>query len=181
MNQKFCNILVICGTIWRHQMILPRSLRWPTTLDCEKQNLPDTLQVLLTEFTSMANLTLPDLQSSCKSKKKNSWTIWLLFWDQLWIHFLHKHLRLLLRTALWPSSEIVPKLDYVAYLSMKLSNHTQSEAIDNVSAHRLPQYYQPQQMALVMWYPYCKLSWTKILQNIWLTLLQMMIYWKLSR
>ena len=34
-----------------------------------------------------------------------------------------------------------PELDYVACLYVQLSNHTQSEAMHNVSAHLLPQYY----------------------------------------
>ena len=60
-------------------MLLPRSKRWQTTLDCKKMSLPDTLQVLLTELTPMTwsmtsestvlGLTLPDCQCSCKQSK----------------------------------------------------------------------------------------------------------------
>ena len=35
-----------------------------------------------------ANLTLPDCQGSC-NQKKFSWTIWLLYWDQLHLHLFH--------------------------------------------------------------------------------------------
>ena len=41
----------------------------------------------------------------------------------------------------WICKAEVPKLDYIAYSSVQLSNHTHSEAIDNVSEHQLPQYY----------------------------------------
>ena len=46
----------------------------------------------------------------------------------------------------------------------------------NVSAHQLPQYYQPQQVpstartASVIWYMCCKLPHTKILKNFWFSL-----------
>ena len=61
----------------------------------------------------------------------------------------------------------VPKLNTIAYSSVRLSNHT-SEARNNISAHELPQYYQPQGIytkawtASVTWYKchklpkYCK-------------------------
>ena len=76
---------------------------------------------------------------------------------------------------LWPTlnSAYIPESDNIACSSMQLSNHTHSEAMHNVSAHQLPQYYQPQQLpskiwtALVMWYISHKLTHIKILQNFW--------------
>ena len=35
VNQKFCTILVIWGTIWQLLMLLSRSWRWWTALDCK--------------------------------------------------------------------------------------------------------------------------------------------------
>ena len=59
---------------------------------------------------------------------------------------------------------------------MQLSNHALSEAMHNISAHQLPQYYQPQQVnaivwtASLKWYMHHKLAHYKILQNFLLTL-----------
>ena len=52
--QKFYNILVLWRTIWLLWMHLQWLLRWWTTLDCEMPSLPDTLQVVIGEFTSIA-------------------------------------------------------------------------------------------------------------------------------
>ena len=43
---KFCNILVMWGTIWQFLKLLINLLRWLTTLDCEMLNSPDILWVL---------------------------------------------------------------------------------------------------------------------------------------
>ena len=50
VNQKFCNILLMCDSIRQLQIIFPRSWRWRTTLCCEITNSPDTFQVLLTSM-----------------------------------------------------------------------------------------------------------------------------------
>ena len=57
------------GTYWQLKMLLLRSWRWQTTLDCKKLSSPDTLWVLLTGFPYMTLsmalepmvLGLPDL------------------------------------------------------------------------------------------------------------------------
>ena len=60
---------------------------------------------------------------------------------------------------------------------MRLLNHTWSEAMHNMLAHQLTQYYQPWWVpsmawtALVIWYTPCKPRCTKTLKNFWLTLI----------
>ena len=39
---------------------------------------------------------------------------------------------------------VILKLDYIATFILWLSNHQGSKAMHNMSAHQLPQYYQPQ-------------------------------------
>ena len=53
VSQKFCNILVIWGTIQQLWMLLPRLWRWWTTLECKMPNSPDTLRMLITRFASI--------------------------------------------------------------------------------------------------------------------------------
>ena len=81
---KFCNILVIWGTIWQLQILLPRSLRWQTTLDWDAK---------LARFASMA-----------WSKALKSMILGLL--DLAWLlSFLQPEWNLLnhLVTVLWPT------------------------------------------------------------------------------
>ena len=65
----------------------------------------------------------------------------------------------------------------------RLSNHTQTEAIHDVSAHQLIRYGHLQQVpyktviASFMWNAHRKLKRTKILQNILLTLIYIYISW----
>ena len=74
MSRKFCNILIMWGTIRQLRMLLPRLWRWLTTPDCKMLTLPDTLWVILTGFASMAwsmalesvVLGLPDLAWSSR-------------------------------------------------------------------------------------------------------------------
>ena len=69
----------------------------------------------------------------------------------------------------------VSELDYIARSSVYLSNHTRTEAMHSVSAHRLPQHYQLLWVttmvwtASIIWYTHHRLTCTtKILQNFWL-------------
>ena len=54
VSQKFCNILVMWDMIQLLQMLLLRLWRWQTSLDWDMLSSPDTPQMLLIEFASMA-------------------------------------------------------------------------------------------------------------------------------
>ena len=75
----------------------------------------------------------------------------------------------------WTCKAKVPKLDYILYSSVWLSNYTQSEVMSNELVQPLLLYSQPQQvpfMAWTTWVTWCthwKLASTKILQNFWHT------------
>ena len=62
--------------------------------------------------------------------------------------------------------------NYAARSSVRLSNHTRSEAMHNVSTHQMPQYYQQRQLpftavtASVTWYMHHKLARAKILKKL---------------
>ena len=84
--------MVKWGTIWQPWMLLPRLWKWRTTPDCEMLSSPDTLRLVLIEFSSLAWCVasgfpilglpfLPDRWKSCNSSKI-SWTIWLTHFDQ---------------------------------------------------------------------------------------------------
>ena len=47
VSQKFCNIIITQGTIQQFWLLLPRSWRWWTILNCETPSLPDTLWICL--------------------------------------------------------------------------------------------------------------------------------------
>ena len=80
MGQRFWNIFVMWGSFGYHRMLLLRSRRWWPTM--EMISLPDTIQVLLTGFASMAlstasESTLSDLPyldrvSSCNPSEISS-------------------------------------------------------------------------------------------------------------
>ena len=151
-SQKFCNILVVCGSIRQLLMLLPRSCRWWTTLDSEMQSSPDTLRVILTGFASLSTaskstvLGLPDVTGSLMSLQP-----WLLYYDQLHLYFLPtKCFWLLLRcydpVGTHEAKVRVKKLDYIDRSSMRLSNYTLNEMMHNVPAHQLPRCFQPQEV-----------------------------------
>ena len=77
VKQKFSNILVMCGTIQKFGMLLPRSWRWQTTLDCEMLSSPDTLPVLLAGFAEIVKVTnytrLWDAELSWYSSRATCW------------------------------------------------------------------------------------------------------------
>ena len=97
--------------------------------------------------STVLGLILPDRRGSC-SPSEISWTIWLLFCDQLRLHFSrNKFFGLFPRQRYGPiqtHKAQVQELDYAAHSSMKLSNHAQSKATQIVLAHQLLRYYQPQ-------------------------------------
>ena len=53
VNQKFCNILVTRGTVWFLRMLLRKSWRRRTTLDCEILSSHDNPRILLAGFASI--------------------------------------------------------------------------------------------------------------------------------
>ena len=73
-----------------------------------------------------AYLTLPNCWDSF-NQNKVSLNVWFLYFDQLGLHLWHKKyflLFLLLYGTIWIWKAEVPKLDYIAHLSVWLSNHT---------------------------------------------------------
>ena len=149
------------------------------TLKCE---IPDTLLTLLTRVTAMT--------SSTASESSSLWGLpgWSRFLQPERNFFKH------LVTELWstaPSSLAqqmfffcllwryygpvrtrkaqVLELDYIERSFVQLLNHIRNEAMHNMSAYQVPQYYQPKQIlftawtASVMWYTCCRLARIQIL------------------
>ena len=122
---------------------------------------------------------LSDRRDSC-NRSEISLAIRLMYCDQLRFYFLHKKIfwLLLLRYGrVRTCKAYVPELGTITRSSVKLLNHTKSEAMHNLSAHRLARYYQPQWVsstawtASVKWYTRHQLARTKIFQNFWLNLI----------
>ena len=93
LNQRFSNILVMWRTTWQLQMLLLRLWKQLTTMDYEMPSLSDILWVWLARFASMAwsivlesNLILPDHWRSC-NLSEITLIIWLLYCDQMHLHF----------------------------------------------------------------------------------------------
>ena len=158
-------------------MLLLRSWKWQTTVDCEMPSSPDTLWMLLTRVDFMVWSTA--LESMILGLPDHVWLSRFLKTEQ---NFLNQLVCVMWSTvpftqqmflaawamfSLWTCRGQIPKLDYVACSSVQLSNFTQNEPM-HMSVH-LPQYYQPKWVpsmawtALVMWYTCCKLTCTKIL------------------
>ena len=140
VSHKFCSILLTWGTIQQLRMVLPRSWKGQTTLNCKMPSLPDTLQVLLAEFTSLAQSIASE--STVLGLLDFAWSSWFL--QPEWTFLNH------LITILWSTVSLfvqfesckawVAELDYVVRSTMRLSNHTQCEAMHDVSAFKLTRY-----------------------------------------
>ena len=128
---------------------------------------PDTFLALLTVWGTASESTILVLSDLIVEVLTTRAKVPELYCNQPRLHLLHKNLSLLLKLI---------KHEYFARSPTLLSNHTQSEAMHNVSAHQGPRYYQPQQVSTtawivpVTWYTHRKPLLTKILQNFWLTL-----------
>ena len=120
VSQKFCNILVTSGTIWLLQILLLMLWTWWSLLNCVMLSLPDTLQMLLTEFSSMAwsmspeytVLDLPNLSylSRLLETEKNFLNHPVLYWYQLCLYPLHNR-------YFWLLQQFVC-LGFIAYQSL---------------------------------------------------------------
>ena len=93
VSQRFCNILITWSTIpFLEMLLLGRSWKYRTTLDCEIPSLPDTLRVTLRIWQNSLEHGLeiytfmPYHRGSCKPSEI-SLTIWLLYCDQLRLYF----------------------------------------------------------------------------------------------
>ena len=107
LGQNFWKILVMGCTIWQLWILLLRLWRWWNTMDYEMPSFSDTLWVLLTRFISgnwRAVLEYTFLGQSNSSK--SSWTIWLLYWDQVHLPLPHNKY-LVASAALWFSVNLV--------------------------------------------------------------------------
>ena len=134
--------------IQHFRILLLRSKRWRTTLDYK---MPSSPHLPLWLWTRCQNprfypyLTLPDRQGYC-DPSKISWPIWVLYCDELPLNLSHNKCFWLLSRHYGPvrtREAQVPELDSVTRLSVRLLNHTPSEAMHNVSTHQLPRYNQP--------------------------------------
>ena len=93
VSQKFCNILVTWGTIQHLRMLFLRLWRWWIILDCEMPSLPGWINLYDLEHS----LSIHGVRSIWPSlivkvlvtQAKISWIIWLLYCNQLCLHFLH--------------------------------------------------------------------------------------------
>ena len=94
MSQKFCNILVMNGTIRILSMCL---WRWATTLNYKMPNSFDILWILL---TGVVSLTSSDYWESY-SLSEISWTICLLYCDKIRFHLSHNKFFGLLHQQFW--------------------------------------------------------------------------------
>ena len=181
MSQKFYIILVTWGTIQQVWMLLQRSCRWQTILDCEMASSPDILWVIFTRFTTMARNTalestffgLPDLvwSSTFFQPKQNFFnrlvtvlksTAHLPFIQQMLfggfcsiMSKLIKHKVLnqtTLHIHLW-GFQIIRRVKQCTCHHTDYHNTNQSRNLSIV------------QTDLVTWYTCYKLAHTKILQN----------------
>ena len=141
---------------------------------CRSYLILSKLAFMAWSMTSEIHLTLLDHQGSDSLNNISC----LLNYDQQCFHLSHNKFFRLLPWCLdqvWCCKAEVLELEKIAYSSVWLSNHTQSEAMC-MSAHWLPQYYQPQWASTIIWtasiaWQTCyKLAHTKMLQNFLLTL-----------
>ena len=156
-------------------------------------NSPDTLQVLLTGFASMA-LSMA-LELMILGLIDIAWSLWFLQPEQ---NFSNQ-----IVTILWSISPFtqqmfslllwhydpricktwIPEKDFIAGSSVQLSNHIQWSNEQHVSTPTtviLPT-TEVTSHALVMWYIPHKLAQTKILLNFCLTLIMMCIKYVCSK
>ena len=175
MIQKFCNILVIWGTIKQLWRLLPKSWRWWTILGSKMPSSPDTLQVPQPDLPLWLGawplnpvLDPPDhawssrfIQVKFPEQSAYCTVINCTFLNNVFGCFSSVMAQLKIFKA------EVPKLDYSACSFVWLSNHTWSKAMLNMSAHQLPQ------LVLLHSYDICTTNKyaNKISQNFWLTLL----------
>ena len=112
MSQKFCNILVLCKAQFSRSKCfcqgcegdeLHWTVRFWARLILSKWCSPDFPLWLGAWFQTY--LTLSDHQGSC-NLCKISWTICLLYWDQLHLHLLHNKCFFVDSAVLWPSSNL---------------------------------------------------------------------------
>ena len=151
MSKRFSNILVMWGAIQLLWMLLLRL--WSGLWDAKL--LWCSLSASLWLSTVSESIVFDLLWGSC-NLYGISWTIWFLDCDQPCFHLLHNKFFGYLCNIIAQSKRIkckVPRLEYIVFSSVQLSNHTQRKLM-----HQLPWYYQPQQepfsawTALVMWY-----------------------------
>ena len=94
--------------------------------------LPKILRIFL--LFNNISISVGYLKPKTSLEKDNSW------WDKE-IHILP--------TGIHP--QVKETLDYIAHSSVWHSYHNQIEAMHNLSAHQLRQYYEPQQVSSTAW------------------------------
>ena len=137
-----------------------------------------------TSESTLLGLAELDWSSRFSQQSKMSCTFWLLYCDRLHLHLSQNKCFWLLWSRygpVWTRKAEVPESDNMAHSSLWLLNHKRSEAMQNMSAHKLSRYYQPQWVpttvwsASVSWYKRCELGANKISQNYWLTVVQFIL------
>ena len=156
----FCNILEVRQEkIHLLRVFLPRSGSWRTILDCVKPSSPDALRGLLNRFTTLALSTISEF--TLFSLADPDWSLIFLQPERNFLNHLVS-----VRWSSAPSTFALSYvsvrtrkgLDYVARSSVQLSYLKRNEAKQNVSAHTLPQYYQPRLRPFTAWTVSVKLN-----------------------
>ena len=143
VSQKFCNIFLMWGLIQWLQMFLPKVVKVTNHTGL----LPGTLQVRLTEFSSMAWSTVtgsmvqgwPDLAQSVRFFIQLS-----SHCDQQHLHFLNNMFLLVFMVSLlspnsWNMNSHIRLCCRFSFVTFKSCKH--SEAMHNMPMHQLPLYY----------------------------------------
>ena len=113
VNEKFCCILITWNTIgksrhfcWGHEGDKPYWTVWCQAhlilYECYSSDLPVWLWAQPQNLHFLAYLTSPDHWHSY-NPSKISFTIWLLYCDQLNLHFLHSKCFSVVSTSWWPT------------------------------------------------------------------------------
>ena len=156
MSQKFCNILVMCGTIRQFWILWAGSWRWwGAKLVYYSASMAWSIA---SESTVWGLPDLAWLSISCNPSEISS-AIWFLYYNQQHLHISHDKWFSLLSGCMAQFKFVKHKFsDYVARSSLQLSNHTRSEAMHCVSAYHLPWISTIAWTASVMWYKVSKVG-----------------------
>ena len=187
MSLKFCNILVTWETTRLLQILLLKLSRRRTMQDSEMSSLPDTLQMPPTGLASTvrvwlrvsrfkADLIIEVLAVWSKFLEQFEYctliiwpftfrtkNVFSCFHDVMTQFKLVKYKLLFSSITLSISSQIKIRFTFICSATFKSQR---SQAMHNMWAHRLPHYNQPYCQPRITC---CKLAYTKILQNFWLT------------
>ena len=177
MSQKFCNILQMKGTIQLLWMVLPRSWRGQIRLDkLTWYSLSATHQSCLHDLENCLGIHGFRLIRSCLIVKVLATQAkFLELSDYCTVinctfNFCIKDI--LVAFMVWTCKAWIPKLNYIVYSSIHLSNHTWNEAMQIMSMHSPIILPTTLGTFLSLWHMHRKQVHAKILQNFWVTLVR---------